>query len=266
MFRMNILRRELRLNRRSFFIWASVMVIFIGIYLGFFPYMQDPDMVAALEAYPETLKAAFAMSPATFQDVNQYHGGLVMAYGLLLATIYSLMLAGGLVARDADVGTAEFLYTKPVTRNQIMWAKVSAFLLIIVLLWIVAFAASTVVGLAVVGDEFSLGTQSVVHLAGLLATMAAGGVAFSIAPFINQAQTTTSLGVGIGLVFFLVDAVSKMTDRLDALKYVTIQYYADLQATAAGEPFVTGLLFLFFIFVLGTGLGFLFLNRKEFTA
>ncbi len=265
MYRQNVLRRELRLSRRSLLVWSIITVLVVAVYLGFFPYMKDPDLIKALEAYPEALRSAFNLSPALLGDVNQYHGGLVMVYVLLMLSIYAFALAGGLVARDADLGTAEFLYVKPVTRSQLLTAKVLAFVGLMLGLWVFAYAVSTLVGHLVAPGEYDLGTQFGVHLAGFVASLAMGGIAFAASPYINRMQGTTSLGVGLGLGFFMVDAVSKMTQRLDVLKYLSLQYYAALGDAAAGRPWIGGLLVLAALFMIGTGLGYYGLNRKEFT-
>lgn len=262
----NLLRNELRLGRRGLIIWTGVVVAFVGLYLGFFPVMQDPEMARAFESYPEAVKNAFNISLATMQDVNRYHGSLVMGYVLLLASIYGLMTAGGLISREADLRTAEFLYTRPVTRTQVMAAKVAAFVGLVLGLWAVTFAASTLVGLAVAGGDYDVPRQLIVHLVGLLATLAAGGLAFAAAPFIDQTQATTSLGAGVGLVFFLVDALANMTERLAFLRHFTIHHYAGLDQVAAGEPFLGGMLVLLGVFVSGVALGTFFLNRKDFVA
>lgn len=264
-FRSNVFRKEMRLSRRSLIIWGIVTVIVIAVYLGFFPYMKDPDLARAIEAYPEAIKSALSLNPAMLGDVNRYHGGLVMLYVVLILDIYASMLAGGMVSRDADLGTAEFLYTKPATRSQIMTAKVLALVAVMLLTWALTFAASTVVGFIVAPREFDVGVQAAVHLAGLLATLAVGGIAFAAAPFINRMQGTTSLGVGLGLGFFMIDAISKMTAKLDPLKYLGVHYYAGLGDAAAGRPWVGGMFVLVAIFVAGTGLGYMGLNRKEFT-
>jgi len=266
MFRANIFRQELILSRRGLITWTCVVVAVIAIYLGFFPYMQDPAMVAAMEAYPEAVMSALNMSTAMFSNVNSYHGGLVMLYATLLGSIYAFMLAGGLIARDSDLGTAEFLYTRPVTRSQVMVAKVLVFLVAMVILWVVAFVASAVVGLAVAPDDFDLWAQVGVHLAALLATLAAGGSAFAVGPYVNQLQQTTTLGVGVGMGFFLLDALSNLSDRLGGLKYVSVYHYAGLERAASGDLFVGGLLLLFGVFVVGCGLGFVGMSRKEFSA
>lgn len=261
----NIFRKELRLNRRGFLIWTGIAVLFLALYLPFFPYVQDPDYVKLLEGYPDTIKEVFNLRGIVFQDINYYYAGLVIQYLMILVGIYTAMLAGRLISREADLNTADFLFTRPVTRRQIMAAKVAAFLILTLLLWAAVYAAAVAAGLATAPGEFNVSRQFLVHLAGFLAALATGGIAFAAAPFINQVSGTTSLGVGLGFGFFILDAAGKMTDKLAFLKYLNFYYYAGFEDAAAGEPFVAGLLVLLLVFLLGTGLGFIFLNRKEFT-
>ncbi|HEY8345655.1 MAG TPA: ABC transporter permease subunit [Symbiobacteriaceae bacterium] len=262
---LHVFRMELRLGRRSLLIWTAVLVIVVGVYLGLFPYLQDPVMVEVLKAFPEALLEALSFSPTAIADVNTYHGTYVMGYVVLLATIYGLMQAGGSVSREPDLGAVEFLYTRPVSRKEIMVAKIGAFVLLVATLWVLVFAASTVVGLAVAEDEYDLAVQAMTHLAGLLATLAAGGVAFAVAPFFQRMQTATSVGVGIGLGSFVLHALSQLSDRVRFFRYFSLQYYAALDRTAAGDPFVPGMLVLLGIFLAGAVLGTVVLHRKDFS-
>lgn len=264
MLKTNILATEIRLNRRSLVIWTLVALAIVAIYLGFFPYYDDPSWVEVIESMPEAMMDAFNLTGAMFQDINRYHGGLVMTYASLVVTIYGFMLAGSLIARESDLGTAEFLFTMPVTRNQVMLAKVTAFVSLVLILWSVILLASLGIGWGVAPEEFDLGAQVLLHLSALLATLAAGGIAFALAPFINRTQTSTSLGVGLGLGFFFLEGLRKAIDVLEPAKHVSIFYYADLEGAATGEPFILGMIILAVIFLAGTGLGFRFLNRKEF--
>jgi len=127
------------------------------------------------------------------------------------------------------------------------------------------YMAALVLAAAVDPGAFNTTRQLWVHLAGLLATLAAGGIAFAAAPLINQVSAATTLGVALGFGFFLVDALSKTTEKLHFLRYFTVYYYAGFEDAAAGKPFYPGMLFLLLVFLLGTALGFLLLHRKEYT-
>lgn len=261
----NVFRQEFRLNRRGFLIWTAILILVLVVYLPFFPFMQSPDYGELLEGFPDSLKEALNIRNIVFEEINYYYAVLVLQYLLLLAAIYAAMLAGRLVAREADLNTADFLFTRPVTRSRIMAAKAGAFLLLMVLLWALLYAAAVITGTATDPGNFDSIRQLWVHLAGLLATLAAGGIAFAAAPLLNQVSAATTLGVALGFGFFLVDALSKTTEKLHFLRYFTVYYYAGFEDAAAGKPFYPGMLFLLLVFLLGTALGFLLLHRKEYT-
>lgn len=261
---LHIGRMELHLARRGLLIWMTVLVAVVGLYLGLFKYIQDPAMVEAVKAMPQALLKAFNFTPATMADVNMYHGVYVMGYVVLLAIIYGQIQAGASVAREPDLGSVEFLYTRPVTRREIMSAKVGAFILSAFILWVVILVASTAVGWVVAGDAYDFGRQVLTHLAGFCATLAAGGVAFALAPFFQRAQTAISVGVGVGLVSFVLHALGQVSDRLSFIRYFTLQYYAALGRAAAGDPFVAGLVVLVCVFAAGSLVGTMVLNRKDF--
>lgn len=261
----NIIRKELRLARRFYLIWSGVIIFVLVLYMPFFPYMQNPDYTQIFEGIPEGVLEAFNIRNIVFQDINYYHAGLIMQYLLLLSVIFSATMAGRMISREADLNTAEFLFTRPLTRTCIMASKTAVFILVNIVLWLVLYALTMILGSATAPGDIDLKGQLFVHLAGFLAVLAVGGIALAAASFINTVQGSTSMGVGLGFGFFLLDALSKMTDKLSFLKYFNIYYYAAFEDAVAGEPFWGGLLILLLVFLLGTSLGFFFLNRKEFT-
>lgn len=265
MFSGNIAITEIRLNKRSLIIWTSILVIVILTYLGSFTFMKEMNVGEMIEGYPDLFTTGLGMSPEMFDDVNWYHGGLVMLYSLLLASIYAMMLAGSMISRESDLGTVEFLYTRPLTRTTVMLSKVVAFVVMMLLLWVVAYIVSAVLGRVwVAPGEFDLRAQLLVHLKGFLACLAAGGLAFALAPLSNRVQGTTSIAIGLGFAFFIFNSLAGLYEQLRFLKYVSIQYYANLTGTATGELFIPGLIALPLIFVAGVASGVILLNRKDF--
>lgn len=263
----NVSRTEFMLNGRSLLVWTLIIIAVIGVYLGSYTFMEELDLVEMIEGYPEILTTGLGMSPEMFGEVNLYHGGLVMLYALLLASIYAMMLAGTMITRDSDLGTVEFLYTRPLTRTAIMFSKALSFLVMMVLLWAAAYLASAALGrLFIAPDRFDLEAQLLVHVMGLLACLAAGGIAFFLSPLINRVQGSTSLAVGLGFAFFILNSLGAFYEQLDFLRYLSIHYYANLSGAAGGETFAVGIIVLISVFGAGVVGGVILLNRKEFTA
>ena len=265
MFNGNIVTAEVSLNQRSLLIWAFIVIIVVLVYLGSFSFINNLGIVEMIEEYPEVLITVLGMTPDRFTDVNRYHGGLVMLYVLLLASIYAMMLAGGMVTRDVDLCTVEFLYTRPVSRSVIFLSKALAFLITMTLFWIVIYLASTAMGIFwVAPGQFDISAQFTAHLMGYLACLAAGGTVLALAPFFNRSQTTTSLAIGLGFAFFLLNSLAAIYEQLYFLKYLSIHYYADMGGAAVNDPFELGMIVLPAVFVVGVATGSLLIRWKNF--
>ncbi len=263
----NISTTEISLNRRGLLVWALIIIIVILVYLGSFTFLETPGLVEMIEGYPDVLITGLGMSPEMFADVNLYHAGLVLLYVLLLASIYAMMLAGGMVTRDVELGTVEFLYTRPVPRAAILVSKAFSFLVLMTLLWIATYLASTAVGSFWVAPAiFDLYGQFTAHFTGYLACLAAGGIAFALAPLLERTQASTTFAVGLGFAFFLLNSLSAMYGQLQFLKYLSLYYYADPAGAAAGEPFIEGMIVLPAVFIAGVAAGAVLIKRKDFTA
>ncbi len=262
----NIGTTEISLNRRGLLIWTLVIIIVILVYLGSFTFLEEANLVEMIKGYPDILTSGLGMAPEVFADVNLYHGGLVLLYILLLASIYAMMLAGGMVARDIEQGTVEFLYTRPVPRVVILISKAFSFLVLMTLLWIATYLASTAVGgFWVAPANFDINAQFTAHLTGYLACLAAGGIAFALSPLFERVQASTAFAVGLGFGFFLLNSLSIMYEQLEFLKYLNLYYYADLSGAVAGEPFTEGMIVLPAVFVAGVTTGAILLRNKDFT-
>ena len=263
----NITATEITLNQRGLLIWTIVVSLLILVCLGSFGFMVEAGFVEIIADLPELITSGLGLDPQIFADVNLYHAGLVMLYGLLLTSIYAMMLAGKMVSKEVDLGTVEFLYTKPVTRTAVLISKALSFLVLLTILWIAIYLVSTALGIFwVAPGMYDPEAQFIAHLAGYFACLASGGLAFALAPLYNRIRATTLLAIGLGFAFFLFNSLASMYEGLDFLKYLSIYYYADMTGAANGEPFLAGMIVLPAVFVAGVIIGAVLLNRRELFA
>ncbi len=265
MFNGNISLTEISLNRRGLLTWALILSVFIMINLGSFNFFTDEGFIKLIEEYPQAFRTGLGITSEMFTNINIYHGGLVMVYVLLLASIYAMKLAGGMIIRDMEIGMVEFLYTRPVTRPAIVFSKALAFFVLMTLLWIILYLISTIVGaFGVAPALFDIYAQFTVHFMGYLACLAAGGIAFALAPLFDKTQVSTFLALGFGLGFFIFNSLSAIFTPLGILRYFTIYYYADLAGAAVGKPFITGMLVLLLLFIVGVTVSSVLIRSKDF--
>ena len=121
---MNVLiRKELRLTRRPLLIWLGFILILDG--FAYFEYLSLKDSLGELSemmnALPKILMVTFGVGERLDTTLGWY--GCIYYWVTILAYSYAVYLGVSCVGREKARGTAEYLFTKPVNRSQIVMAK-----------------------------------------------------------------------------------------------------------------------------------------------
>ncbi len=144
---MNILKFELKGYFRTLWIWILSLFSLLFLYMAFFPIMSDDAQIMdkILENYPEELLKAFGMGGSiSFATVLGFFTFTFVFVQLCIA-IQSAYYGFNFLSVEERELTADFLYTKPVTRRSIFIQKylaaVMALLLTDIAVWIGSFLA-----------------------------------------------------------------------------------------------------------------------------
>lgn len=130
---MNIFLRELRANLRDFLIWAAVLAFFVAVGTYKFTGMQGAagdQTQQLLDQFPRVILAAFGMAETNVMEFGGFFA-MIEFYAVIIIAIYALGLGRGTVTREVSDGTAEFLFTRPVTRGHVLAAKLAAALALV---------------------------------------------------------------------------------------------------------------------------------------
>jgi ABC-2 type transport system permease protein len=123
----NVFAKTLWDQRRGILGWAVGIAAVGVLYAAFYPSINNPDMAAALEAYPQALLDAIG-----FTDVTSPEGYIgSTTYGLLgpvLAVIFATTLGSRAIAGEEESGRLEVLLAHPVQRWQVVVQRSAAML------------------------------------------------------------------------------------------------------------------------------------------
>lgn len=144
---MNIYKFELKGYFRTLWIWILSLIALLFMYMAFYPLMADDALMMdkILEHYPEELLKAFGMGESiSFATVLGYFTFTFVFVQLCLA-IQSAYYGFNFLSIEERELTADFLYSKPVTRRSIFiqkyFAAVTAILLSDLAVWFGSFLA-----------------------------------------------------------------------------------------------------------------------------
>ncbi len=138
-----IFKKELARTRKGLLIWS--LIIGLTAYLGILEYpvlAPYSDMLTdTLSLIPKLAQLVFGIHNVNLADTMGYY--MVMYYwcGLIVFT-HAIYTGASIIAKEQRDRTAEFLFTKPVTRREIVSAKICAGLVNICVVGAVALGMS----------------------------------------------------------------------------------------------------------------------------
>lgn len=259
---MPLLKHELRQGKLSLFLWTAVVTFMLAICVLIYPEMKSQmTMISGMFAEMGSFSAAFGMDRLNFGEFSGFFGvecGNILGLG---GAFFAALLGMQSLAKEEKDGTAEFLLTHPVSRSRILFQKLGAILLQIVL-FNAAVILVTVLSVAVIGEQPDLKTFSLLFLAYFLLQIETAAVCFGISAFARNGGA--GIGLGIAALFYFLNIIANLTKDARFLKYITPFGYtesADIIANTAidGRYLAAGTGFA----VLGIAAAFFQYRRKD---
>jgi len=234
---MNILGRELRSNLKGFLIWALALALLNLLMMSIYPsFAADRESIdQMMEMYPEAMIKMFGMERLSLGDPLGFYGVEAYFMVVLFGGIYAAILGSGILAKEEDDKTIEFLLAKPVSRSQIIKEKL--------LTWVInLIALNLVIGLFSwlsfeifdVG-EFSRLTLFWMLLAPIFIHLFFASLGFLTALFFTRRKSSLSVSIGMVLGLYFLNTIGQLSDKFKALTWFTPFRYMD-----AGDIFTEG--------------------------
>ena len=222
---MQVFSLEFRNLRKSAIMWTASICSVIFLMLAFFPSMQTDEMqalaAAKLEGIDPAVLAVLGMKQMIDFTVISNFFGYVLIYITLAIMIYMTHMAVALFIKEESDGTIEYLYSKPISRQQLFFQKILTVLCLFMLM-LFSFGIITVIGYLLFG-EYSLIDAIKEALLFYGATFFVGVVYMSIGILMSTLiRNNRSInGISNGIVFgtFIIGAMSIFFDKLDFLLY-----------------------------------------------
>lgn len=262
---MNLFLREMRANRKSLIIWSIAVIFMVAAGMSKYGALSGSkqSLNELIGQMPKSLQALMGIGTLDLSTAVGYYG-ILFIYLVLMATIHALMLGANIVAKEERDKTSEFLLVKPISRNQIMTAKLAAALVNVVIFNLITLFTSIKVvaayndGQAPTKDILLLMTGMFI-LQLLFLFLGTGIAAISKHP-----KRAASIGTVVLLATFIISVMVELNSKLESLKYITpFEYFEakNLLANGSLDPiFVTLSVFLIACFVTVT---YLFFKKRD---
>ncbi|MBM7568040.1 ABC transporter permease subunit [Paenibacillus sacheonensis] len=224
-----LFRREFKRNLRSLIIWSIIIAGIILMYLSIFPSMakEQANMDNLVNAVPEGMQKAFGMDRLSLGTLLGFYGIEIHLMTTLLGSIYAALLASGIIAKEQNEKTAEFLLALPISRRTIIAQKGLA-VLANVLLFNFVIVVSSLIGFQFASDQdLPYKAFFLLELAVLMMHLTFAGIAFLFSAVARRTRSIVSVSLGTVFVMYFLSVVAGISERLSWLKYVSPFKYAD---------------------------------------
>lgn len=223
----NIFKREMKAHRWGLLFWSIGMLFLVMSGMAkFAAYEQAGQSVEQImAALPNAVKVIFGMSGFDLTKASGFYG-ILFLYIAVMAAVHAVLLGSGLVSKEERDRTSEFLYAKPISRNQALTGKFLAGLAHMVALNLITMVSSFYF-VDLYGDEPF--TEGIIEL--MIGAFFIQIVFFSLGALVAGTATKPKRAPGratsVMLIAFGLYYTVNLNENLDFLKYFTPFKYFD---------------------------------------
>ncbi len=244
-----MIKRELRVNLKSFILWNILLVgLFMIVYM-IYPTMMSGEeakmLNEILNAFPQELLIAFNMDISTIDSAFGWLKGEGFIFILLIIGCYSGIMGSHIVLKEESDKTIEYLHTLPIKRTNIVLNKIFVALFYIVMM-VVILTIGNYIGLKYNGsfDEKQFFLLSVTPL---LSSLPIFGICLLLSTFTHKTKKMIGLSLAIPFGSYIIQVISSLSKDVEFLKYLSVYTLSDIRNVVMNTSIDLNLILISFI-------------------
>ncbi|MBU3110588.1 ABC transporter permease subunit [Clostridium lacusfryxellense] len=248
---MNIFIVEMRAHRKGLIIWVFGIIFMVAAGMGKYVALSSSgqSMNEVFEQMPKSMQIIFGINGFDVSKASGYYGMLFL-YLVIMATIHAVMLGADIISKEETDKTAEFLFSKPVSRNKIITSKLLAALVNILI-----FNIITLISSIVVVEKYSKGeavsSQILILMGGMfILQLIFMFIGASIATACKNPKSSTSVSTAVLLITYILSMAIDLSGKIDYLKYFTPFKYFEAKNLMFGGGFQLNFVIISLVLIL----------------
>lgn len=222
---MTLLKHELSQGKQMLLIWTAVIAGMLGLCIFIYPEMKEQmNDISGMFSNLRSFSSAFGMDKINFGEFLGFFSvecGNVLGLG---GAFFAALLGISSLAKEEKENTAEFLLTHPISRRNIVLQKFCALFLQIFILN-AAVILITVFSTYAIGESPDEKTIALLLFAYFILQIETASVCFGISAFLSSKGP--GIGLGIAALFYFINILANLTEKMDFLKFFTPFSYAE---------------------------------------
>lgn len=259
---MTIIKHELKAGKNSLIIWTAIIAFMLALCIFIYPQMgSQMSEISGMFANMGSFSAAFGMDKINFGEFSGFFAvecGNVLGLG---GAFFAALLGISALSKEEKEHTAEFLLTHPISRTSVVFNKLCAAVLQLILLNL-AVAGVTALSVLIIGEKPDVYKLFLMLLAYFIMQLETCAVCSGASAFISA--NSAGIGLGAAALFYFLNIVANLTEKSEFLKFLTPFGYTDgADIIANGKIELKYLAFGLIFTVIGIAAAFYKYNKKD---
>ncbi|MCR4904336.1 MAG: ABC transporter permease [Butyrivibrio sp.] len=241
--------KEMKMNIKNLLIW-SISVGAIGFACILLYQSMQGDMEEMADAFSNmgAFSDAFGMSTLSIATLKGYFATEVGTVHGLGSAMFAAIISIGILSREEENHTGEFLYALPVSRTKVITAKGLCIISMLALFTVIC-AIWYIIGFIALGEEMPVSEFMAFMARQFIMNLEIGAIAFCISAVSSKNQM--GLGLGISLMFYVYDLIGRVVPDLKDYLFIGPFSYANASEIFSGikpsvSAFITGIVIIIF--------------------
>ena len=264
---MNIFLHELKAYRKSTILWMSALAALIILFLSIFPAFTE-DVAEAkklLEGFPEGVRKAVGLSIENFFTLLGFYS-YIFAYITLCGSVQAMNLGISIVSKEVREKTADFLLTKPVSRTEIMTAKLLAALACLLMTNAFYLTIAAIMATVVRPGPFSMKIFLMISVTLFYIQLIFMSLGVLVSVTVPKIKSVVSVSLGTVFGFFIINMFDSVIGN-QAARYLTPYKYFDSAYIIKNASYETSFVITAIVFVIAAvATSFLVYARRDIQA
>ena len=207
---MNMYLHELKAYKRSTAIWTVSLILVTLLLISFFPAISkdSAEFKKLLSSYPAPIRQAMSLSIESITSIMGYYG-FAITYVLLLGGIQGMNLGLSILSKETRDKTADFLFSKPVSRNEIMRAKIAAAFTLVFVTNIIFTVFSYVIIMLIKDKTFNINAFLLISISAFFVSSIFLSLGIILSVIIPRIKSVITVSLSVVFGFFFLSMIGQ---------------------------------------------------------
>ena len=260
-----IFLKELKMNLKTLLIW-SLSVGGMGLACILLYRTMEGDMKEMADAFSNmgSFSDAFGMSTLSIATIGGFFATEVGAVHGLGGSMFAALMGAGMLSKEEELHTGEFLYSFPLSRKKIVSAKALCIVAMIAMFSVIC-AGMYACGFAMLGEELPARDFFTYMGLQLIMNLEIAGICFAISSIF--AKTKTGLALGTSLMCYAYDIIGRVVPDVKPYLFIGPFSYSNASDIFSGAEIQTkAIIFGIALTILCVAFAYMYYDKRDLSS